>query len=110
MEAEAPQQLKARQMLRSPQGANWHIKHNIISCTGVQSQLLSGELLHHVLRTLFKSQELENECTAGGVGPRKEYSWELRVKSISYVSVCIKFKNQLRVVITDHWEDWHHHQ
>lgn len=52
-------ELKARQMLGSPQGINWHIKHNITSSTGAQSLVLSGELLYYVLLPQFKSQELE---------------------------------------------------
>ena len=49
-------------MLGTPQGINQHIKHNITSCTGVQSLVLSGELLHYVLLPQFKSQELETNA------------------------------------------------
>ncbi len=62
----ASHELKARQMLGNPQGINRHIKHNIISCTGVQSLPLSGELLHYVLLPQFKSQELETNAPQTG--------------------------------------------
>lgn len=61
-EARALEELKARQMLGTPQGINRHIKHNITSCTGVQSLVLSGELLHYVLLPQFKSQEPETNA------------------------------------------------
>lgn len=56
------EELKARQMLGTPQGTNQHIKHNITLCTGVYSLVLSGELLHYVLLPQFKSQELETNA------------------------------------------------
>lgn len=55
-------ELKARQMLETPEGINRHIKHNITSYTGVQSLLLPGELLHYVSLPQFKSQELETNA------------------------------------------------
>lgn len=67
----ASQVLEARQMLGTPQGANWHIKHNITSCTGVQSLLPSGELLHYVLLPQFKSQELETNAPQTGLAHDK---------------------------------------
>lgn len=59
MEVGAFKELKAHQMLGTPQGINRHIKHNITSCTGVLSLVLSGELLYYVLLPQFKSQEVE---------------------------------------------------
>lgn len=49
-------------MLGTPQGINQHIKHNITSCTGVQSLVPSGELLHFVLLPQFKSQGPETNA------------------------------------------------
>lgn len=58
-------------MLENPQGINRHIKHNITSCTGVQSLVLSGELLHYVLLPQFKSQELETNALQTGLAQAK---------------------------------------
>lgn len=55
------QELKSRQMLGAPRGLKRHIKHNITSCTGVQSLVLSRELLHYVLLPQFKSQEVKSK-------------------------------------------------
>ena len=83
-------------MLGTPQGINRHIKHNITSCTGVQSLVLSRELLHCELLPQFKSQEVESNATQTGASPPKEYTWEAYELCVDCVSICIEFRNQVR--------------
>lgn len=75
------EELKSHQMLGTPQGLNRHIKHNITSCTGVQSLVHSRELLHYVLLPQFKSREVKSNALqtgGGGVSPLKEYTGDWR--------------------------------
>lgn len=66
-------------MLGTPGGIKQHITHNITSCTGVQSLLLSGELLHYVSLPQFKSREPATNAAQTGCGPRTEHTWEPRL-------------------------------
>lgn len=74
-------------MLGTPGGINRHIKHNITSCTGVQSLFLSRELFHYVSLPQFKSQELETNMPQTGLAHAKSTlgssSWlgDLRVET-----------------------------
>lgn len=69
LEEGAFEELKSCQMLGAPQGLKRHIKHNITSCTGVQSLVLSRELLHYVLLPQFKSQEVKSNAAQTGGWP-----------------------------------------
>lgn len=88
MEVGVPQDFTAHQMLGAPQGINQHIKHNITSCSGVQSLVFSWELLYYVLLPQFKSQELETNAPQTGLAHRKSIRG-----GRDRVSIRIKFKN-----------------
>lgn len=85
-------------MLGTPEGINRHIKHNITSSTGIQSLVLSGELLYFVFLPQFKSQQLEVNVFEDGVGSQKEYPRAFHAEGTDSVSMCNNFK-KMKIII-----------